>query len=571
MFKSFSFPVVIAALAAAAVVHAVGRDRSAIWLALVTGGSIAVALPWILAILPFNQAENRGAVPRLEWLWLVRRMLLKTDLTGSIEAFLAQTLGIGPNAYAILTVATLIFLVGGLGTRLIGVVALWRAAVGHANMRMWTPLAWIVIVGVAVSFAITVAPFPNSIQTYMFALFAMWPFAASTIWQRGAAPSAWRWAASALLLCASAPATVHYVRATHAAARGAPLTGMDEGDFKIVRYLRGTDDQSTLLLHSNPLWPSLYTIEAQRRVVLGWSSYLEGDGNPEVDALSAEIARFFGSSAEEGADDLSLLRRFHVTHVVERPAKDRLHPHVVQQLRLVTGTPTCACTRCRGSWPRDRRANPLAGAGLGRAVQLVPVRRKDHFVEGIDFLSLPAVGNRSGFPACTIWCLRAAATSRRRLTRERREAPWHPPRRGRRADPHVHSRLRHDARCRRVAGAAPDANDRGSWRRHRGAGVQMPAAGATRTRCRHRCGRGGPHARVSTDWPALDSRRWLVSADTAAAVRSRRRIVRAASCAHACGQGRALPTRSGGAGDGRAPDRGGLPAGRRPCAAIGAA
>jgi hypothetical protein len=113
---------------------------------------------------------------------------------------------------------------------------------------------------------------------------------------------------------------------------------MDEGDFRIVRYLRRLDVSPTLLLHSNPLWPSLYAIEAQRRVVLGWSSYVEGDGNPDVDALEAEIARFFGSPDAVGANDVSLLKRFGVTHVVERPAKDQLHPHVVRRLRLVTGT-----------------------------------------------------------------------------------------------------------------------------------------------------------------------------------------------------------------------------------------
>jgi hypothetical protein len=106
-----------------------------------------------------------------------------------------------------------------------------------------------------------------------------------------------------------------------------------------VRYLQRLDVDPTLLLHSNPLWPSLYAIEAQRRVVLGWSSYVEGDGNPDVDALEAEIARFFGSPDAVGANDVSLLKRFGVTHVIERPAKDQLHPHVVRRLRLVTGTP----------------------------------------------------------------------------------------------------------------------------------------------------------------------------------------------------------------------------------------
>jgi hypothetical protein len=106
-----------------------------------------------------------------------------------------------------------------------------------------------------------------------------------------------------------------------------------------VRYLRRTSVDRTMMLHSNPVWPSLYVIESQRRTVLAWSSYVEGDGNPEIDALLTAIARFFGSPAAPGADDVTLLRRFHVTHVIERAGTDQLHPNVVAQLRLVTGTP----------------------------------------------------------------------------------------------------------------------------------------------------------------------------------------------------------------------------------------
>ena len=85
--------------------------------------------------------------------------------------------------------------------------------------------------------------------------------------------------------------------------------------------------------------PSLYAIEAERRVLLAWSSYVSGDSNPDVDALSGEIEAFFGTASTPGVDDTGLLRRHHVTHVIERVASDRLHPHVVQQLRLISGTP----------------------------------------------------------------------------------------------------------------------------------------------------------------------------------------------------------------------------------------
>jgi hypothetical protein len=74
-------------------------------------------------------------------------------------------------------------------------------------------------------------------------------------------------------------------------------------------------------------------------VVLALSSYVEGDGSLDVTNRLTEIAGFFGSPASEGVNDLSILSRYHVTHVIERIDRDRIHPAVVLQLHLVTGTP----------------------------------------------------------------------------------------------------------------------------------------------------------------------------------------------------------------------------------------
>lgn len=339
MFKSFSSPVTIAALAATVAVLWLRRDPTAPRVAAVLGAALAWSAPWLVVILPYNQAENRGAQVTVEYFWLVRRMLLKADWTPAIEGVLQRWLRLPANAYAILTVATIAFLIGGMGPRLLGLAPWWRAAIGRADMRGWTPVAWIAVIGVGLSFVITIAPFPNAIQTYMFALFMMWPFAVHAVWPPAAPTTTGRWAATMLLVCLSVPSTLHYVRAAHDAATGAPITTIDEGDAKIVRYLRRTNADTTMMLHSNPVWPSLYVIEAERRTVLAWSSYVEGDGNPEVDALRAEVARFFGTPQSSGADDVTILKRFRVTHVIERMSTDRIHPNVVRRLRLVTGTP----------------------------------------------------------------------------------------------------------------------------------------------------------------------------------------------------------------------------------------
>jgi hypothetical protein len=339
MFKSFSFEIVVPALLVSAAIAAWRKDASARRLMAVAVGAVLVAAPWLLAVLPYNQVENRGARVTIAPLTLVHRMLLKTGLIGPISDFLRPVLGSEPSAWAILAVATVIFLIGGLGTRWLGIVPLWRAAIGAQSMRPWTPLAWIVILGIAMSCVVDVAPFPNSLQTYLFALYMLWPFAVYTVWPPGARRSPTRWVATALLVALSVPATAHYALAAHGASAGQPLTRLDAADLGIIRYLRRSGGNRTMLLHSNPLWPSLYSIESERPVVLAWSSYVEGDGNPDVDALSSEVAAFFGSPAKVGVNDVGLLHRYHVTHVIERVATDQINPQVLQQLHLVTGAP----------------------------------------------------------------------------------------------------------------------------------------------------------------------------------------------------------------------------------------
>jgi hypothetical protein len=338
MFKSFAFVLAVPAVVIAGLLGAWRRDPLAARLIAVAAVAAVCAMPWLIPILILNRAEQRAAVT-IEWLSLVRRMLFKADLTSSLAAFAESLVGSDPHRWALLSIGTVIFLIGGLGTRCLGIPSLWKAAIGSPSMRRWTPLAWMAVLGVAIPFGIAVAPFPNSIQAYQLGLFALWPFAAHTAWPPLARPSPGRWIATAALVAVSIPATVHYVQAVHAGASGPPITSLDAGGLRVVRYLRRSDPEKTVVLHSDTLWASLYAIESERRVVLAWSGYVAGDGNDDVDARAAEIVRFFGSPAASGADDVSILRHHHVTHVIERVATDRLHPHVVEQLHLVTGSP----------------------------------------------------------------------------------------------------------------------------------------------------------------------------------------------------------------------------------------
>ena len=339
MFKSFAFVVVVPALAIATTVWLVRRVPQWWRLAIVTAGTGLVALPWLLVILPYNRQENRGAVIGFERLWLVRRMLFKTDLTEPLADWVSRHVGADPHQWILLTFATLFFLLGSLGLRWLGVVHLLRGAVATASFRMWTPLAWVVLLGIAIPFFVTFAPFPNQIQPHMFAMFAFWPFAARLLWSPSA-PFSWgRGLASLAVILLSMPATVHYASVTHRASSGTPLDTYGPADSEIIRTLRPLSSTTTMLLQSNPVWPSIYTIESGRHVALGWSSYVSGDFSPEVEALTARIAAFFGAPDRPGSEDLSLLKEQRVTHIIERTTRDRLHPNVVTQLQLVVGGP----------------------------------------------------------------------------------------------------------------------------------------------------------------------------------------------------------------------------------------
>ena len=338
LFKSFAFEIIVPAFVIAAVVSKWRRDPFAGRMIVVAVSAVICAAPWLLSILPFNRVENRGAVTSIRWFASVDNLIFKMDINGVLEELLPRFFGGGAHPWVILSIASVVFLIGGLGTRCLGIVPLWKAAIGRTSMRVWTALAWIVLLGVSMSFAIKVIPFPNSIQTYQFGLFALWPFAVYVIWPPHARPSVLRWIASAALVCCSVPATVHYLRSAHASGAERPLVHLGTGDLQIIRYLLTTDVEGTRILHSRPRAPSLYVVEAERRAVLAWSTYASDDVNPKVFALEAEVEQFFGSATSIGADDVSFLRRYDVTHVIERTATDRLHPGVLQQLHLIMGT-----------------------------------------------------------------------------------------------------------------------------------------------------------------------------------------------------------------------------------------
>ena len=195
--------------------------------------ALVVAAPWLAAVVAVNNVEGRAAFS-FAWLPLVDRMLFKTGMIDTLWALIGRLADTTAGAWLVWLLATLIFLIGGLGTRCVGLATVWSAALGGERMRQWTPLAWIAVLGLVIPFGLNVQPFPNSIQAYQLALFALWPFTVYALWPNGARASALRWAATAALVAASVPATIHYARVVRAASDGKPLVALDAGDLAII-------------------------------------------------------------------------------------------------------------------------------------------------------------------------------------------------------------------------------------------------------------------------------------------------------------------------------------------------
>jgi len=122
-----------------------------------------------------------------------------------------------------------------------------------------------------------------------------------------------------------------------------PATSLTRGDLQIASYFQATDPETTVILHDRPLAPSLMTIVAKRRIVLGWDvrySAVGGEGRLR------DVNAFFASADSADPEPaLEILRRYHVTHVLVRSPEDRVHPAVLERLQLVMRYPEVALYR----------------------------------------------------------------------------------------------------------------------------------------------------------------------------------------------------------------------------------
>lgn len=337
-FKPFAYIVIMGALCAATV-FAYGdwsaRRRYAATIAL--GILFSLSSLWsAVTIAP----EDRRSRLMIEPFLLVRRMLIKTDLTDAFQAF-AERIAPAPSLTTVvfLLTATVLFLAVGIGVRWLGVRGVWRAIRARAtdgDTASWRLLGWIVITGVGIPFVIATEPYVDTLQFYLTGLYILWFFAAAALVRFAAGrPRAGALAIAAAVALAF-PSSGHYLAWKWTEQQRAPRVALTRSEVAIARYLRFFDPQSTVVLHDRPLSPSLTTIVAARRIVLGWDVRYSAVGGEE---RLEDVDRFY-SSVDLGAEAaVEVLRKYHVTHVVVRIPDDRVHPAVLSQLKPILTFP----------------------------------------------------------------------------------------------------------------------------------------------------------------------------------------------------------------------------------------
>lgn len=330
-FKPFAFAVLMTALGAAA---ACTRDRSARWHFSATCGlSVLLAVPFLYQVATLY-AESRGHL-KISYFLLQWTMLDKLALAERVHAAASRLVATGPWHTAIVLVfATALFFIGGLGMRWTGVPAVFRAIRPSSSERsIWRLLAWIVIAGVAIPFIVVTEPYHDTLQFYQTALFVLWLFAARAV-VRLNAPRAAVAGAIALALAAAIPSSVHYLAEKAGDGPNHSLVHLSRSELAVADYLRSLDPERTVVLHDRPLDPSLFVIVGERRTVLAWSRYVTGS-----EVRQREVDRFFASADREPVVALDVLQRYNVTHVIERPGRDRINRVVLSRLRPVLTYP----------------------------------------------------------------------------------------------------------------------------------------------------------------------------------------------------------------------------------------
>lgn len=336
-FKPFAWAVLMAALAASTVFAGgdwPARRRFATTIAAGLVGSV----PFMWGAATLDPADRRTRLV-IDFFLLPKRMLIKIDLT---REFLKAARRLSPvpslRTAVFLMLATSVFLFVGIGVRWLGVPGLWRAirARGGGDAAGWRLLAWVVVAGIAVPFVLTTQPYVDTLQFYLAGLYVMWIFAAAALVAFAA-----KWPRTGALTIAAAialafPSSGHYLARKWTDQDRPPRAGLTSAEVAVAEKLRTLDPETTVVLHDRPLSPSLTAILSARRIVLGWDVRYSAVGGED---RLREVNRFYNSAVGSEEAALDVLRHYKVTHVIVRPAEDRVHPAVLSRLKPLLAFP----------------------------------------------------------------------------------------------------------------------------------------------------------------------------------------------------------------------------------------
>jgi hypothetical protein len=336
MFKPFGFALIVGGLLTAAIF---GREDVAArrrFLA-VCGGGIAIALPFVVnAFLLRADSQSTltlgsgygGVLPVI----VMRQLGLDRPLERLIDA-----LGGGRFVAALVpvVVANVLFFAGGLGMRVLALPVVWRALrSAHAERPMWRLLAWIVVIGAVTPLAIVTNPYHQSFMFYQGSLFVLWIFVARTVVGDASHRRSRRLLAAAVVVALAAPSTVHYLHVKWTDSRHPFWTFTPDG-LTVVDALRHQDVDKTVVAHRFPGGASIFPVLSERHALLAWSAYARG---VQARVLEAEMDDFFHDVTADPRQSWSMLRRNHVTHVIEITG-DHINPQIRERLSPVLVTP----------------------------------------------------------------------------------------------------------------------------------------------------------------------------------------------------------------------------------------
>ena len=341
-FRPFSYVVLMAALGAAAVFC--GRDRAARWHLVATAGlGVVFALPFVVAALTMAPEDRRSRLV-VEFFPLVRRMLMKTGLTDTFtNAVNSAVPWESLRTPVLLLLATSVFFAIGTGIRLVGSPGVWRAIrrrpvlnvageTAAADATAWSLLGWTVLAGIAIPFVIATEPYVDTLNFYVTGLYVLWIFAAAALVSFAVRHPRIGAVAVPVAIALTLPSSLHYLERRWTDRERPARVDLGGAEIRIAEFLRNkTDPETTVVLHGRPLSPSLTTILAERRIVLGWDvTYSAVGGHDRL----RDVNRFYASADGNAEAAFEMIGRYFVTHVIVRD-EDRVHPEVLTRLHLV--------------------------------------------------------------------------------------------------------------------------------------------------------------------------------------------------------------------------------------------